>query len=80
MIRIAFALALLFSAPVMAFAQEPEPRMSLDRMEEIILRLDPEAQRQGGAFQFAVEDVPVIIITDERADRMRAMTPIRSAD
>lgn len=61
-------------------AEAPEPAMTLDRLEQIILRLDPEAQRQGGAMQFTVEDVPVIIVTDERADRMRAMTPIRSAD
>ena len=80
MIRFAFAALLILAAPVIAQEAEPEPGMTLDRLEEIILRLDPEAQRQGGAFQFAIEDVPVLIVTDERADRMRAMTPIRSAD
>ena len=80
MIRFAFAALLFLAAPVIAQEAEPEPGMTLDRLEEIILRLDPDAQRQGGAFQFAIEDVPVLIVTDERADRMRAMTPIRSAD
>ena len=30
--------------------------------------------------EFTLDDVPVIIITDPTADRMRAMVPIRSAD
>ncbi|MEM0945090.1 MAG: hypothetical protein AAGI70_14220, partial [Pseudomonadota bacterium] len=40
--------------------------------------LDPEAIRQGNAFQMTIEDLPIIIVTDPLADRMRAMVPIRS--
>ena len=54
--------------------------MTLDRMEEILLRLDPEAERRSDLMRVTIEDVPVIIVTDPRADRMRAMTAIRSTD
>ncbi|MEM7509060.1 MAG: type III secretion system chaperone [Pseudomonadota bacterium] len=65
-----------------AMAQEagspPEPPMTLDRLGEIVLGLDPQALAEGNAFQMTIEEVPVIIITDPSADRMRAMVPIRS--
>lgn len=54
--------------------------MTLDRMEAILTALDPEAERAGAAFRFTIEDVPVLIVSDPRADRMRAMVPIRSAE
>lgn len=54
--------------------------MDLDRMEAILTALDPETERAGAAFRFTIEDVPVLIVTDPRADRMRAMVPIRSAE
>ncbi|MEM9798147.1 MAG: hypothetical protein AAF919_16760 [Pseudomonadota bacterium] len=76
-------LALVFGLSDLAEGQEGAPTiadMDLDRMEAIVTALDPEAERAGAAFRFAVEDVPVLIITDPRADRMRAMVPIRSAE
>lgn len=54
--------------------------MDLDLMETVLTALDPEVQRAGPAFRLTVEDVPVLIVTDARADRMRAMVPIRSAE
>ncbi len=59
---------------------EQSQPMTLDVMAEIIAALDPEALRRGPTFEFVVQDVPVIVITDPRADRMRAMVPIRSAE
>ena len=73
-------LTLLLLSAASLGAQEREPPMTLDRMEEILLRLDADAVRQGGAMQLTIEDVPLLIVTDERADRMRAMTPIRSVE
>ncbi len=61
------------SAPV-------EPPMTMLRMAEIIRAIDPEAQPAGNAIQFTIDDIPVIVIADPAADRMRAMVPIRSAD
>lgn len=71
-------LSLLLAAPVAA--QEAPPAMTLDRMEAVLTRLDPAAERAGSAFRLTVEDVPLIVITDPLADRMRAMVPIRTAE
>ena len=59
----------------------PEPAMTLDRLDAIIRALDPEAQDNGSVWQFTVDGVQVLVVTDPRADRMRALTPVaRSAD
>ncbi|WP_300037925.1 hypothetical protein [uncultured Roseobacter sp.] len=60
--------------------QAAEPPMTLSRLAQIILTIDPEAQAHGPAMEFTVQDIPVIVIADVRADRMRAMIPIRAAD
>ncbi|WP_299656155.1 hypothetical protein [uncultured Tateyamaria sp.] len=57
-----------------------EPPMTLLRMAEIIRAIDPEAVAAGSAIQFTLDDVPIVVIADPRADRMRAMVPIRSAE
>ncbi len=57
-----------------------DPPMTMDRLAKIVLALDPEAIRQGAAMQFTIQDIPVVLIADPRADRMRAMVPIRSAE
>jgi hypothetical protein len=62
-----------------AHAQDAEAPMSLPRLGEIIQTLDPNAQLQGSNFRMVIDDVPVLSITDPRADRMRAMVPIRDA-
>lgn len=54
--------------------------MTIGLMAQIISALDPEMQQRGPTFEFVIQDVPVVVITDPRADRMRAMVPIRSAD
>ncbi|MFQ6549250.1 hypothetical protein AADZ90_014930 [Aestuariibius sp. 2305UL40-4] len=82
--RFAFALLLVFAAPVAA--QEgpefsvTEPPMTLERMARIAEALDPEARAQGNVIELTIDDIPVLIVTDPLADRMRAMVPIRSAD
>jgi hypothetical protein len=48
-------------------------------MAQIVTALDPQAQIFGTSMELTIADVPVFIITDPRADRMRAMVPIRSA-
>ena len=84
MIRL--ALFLIFTAGSLAAqeaqppAQDAEPPMTYERLGKIIFALDPEAQPRGPGFQLMVSDVPVLVITDANADRMRAMVPIRSAD
>ncbi|SEW37735.1 hypothetical protein SAMN04488515_2389 [Cognatiyoonia koreensis] len=65
--------------PVTLTAQESEPAMTAPRMAEIVLALDAEAQITANGIEFTVDDVPVLIVMDVRADRMRAMVPIRAA-
>ncbi|MGR3503605.1 hypothetical protein [Pseudaestuariivita sp.] len=72
------ALALLI--PLSVSAQEaPEPPMTIPRMIEIVQAVDPDARPRGNGVEFTIADVPVLIIADPSADRMRAMVPIRSA-
>jgi len=53
--------------------------MTLERMAKIVAAIDPEAQLAGRAMELTIADIPIVIITDPVADRMRAMVPIRSA-
>lgn len=59
---------------------EAEPPMTMTRMGQIILALDPDAVQRRNMLQLTIADVPVLIVADPLADRMRAMVPIRSAE
>ena len=59
----------------------PEGQMTLERLDKIVKRLDAEAKNvQGYIWQFKIEKVPVVIVTDEKNDRMRILVAIRSAE
>ncbi|MEL6450210.1 MAG: hypothetical protein AAFQ19_03040 [Pseudomonadota bacterium] len=60
-------------------APQAEPPMTMLRMAEIIRAIDPEAQAAGNTIQFLIDDIPLVVIADPTANRMRAMVPIRSA-
>tara|TARA_R110002094_G_scaffold39249_3_gene51818 strand:- start:159 stop:740 length:582 start_codon:yes stop_codon:yes gene_type:complete len=77
------AIGLSWSVQAQVNAPESEPaavNMTVDRMEAILTALDPDVERAGPAFRLTVGDVPLLVVTDARADRMRAMVPIRSAE
>lgn len=78
MIRTLALISLLWPAALLA--QDAEPHMTLDRMAEIVLALDEEAEFTGAGFALTIDDIPVLVVTDPRANRMRAMVPIRSAE
>lgn len=88
MVRLLFTLAFIsFATPSLAqenntleATPQVEAPMTLQRLSEIILVIDADARIQGAAMEFTVQDIPVIVIADPRADRMRAMVPIRSAE
>ncbi len=67
-------------------AQKPkaavEGTMTTKRMGEIIKRLDPKAQAtaNASAWQFHVEEVPVVVVTDAGNNRMRIMIALKKAD
>ncbi|MEM9061015.1 MAG: hypothetical protein AAGD13_11195 [Pseudomonadota bacterium] len=76
MSRIVGLIVLLLTAlPVRA--EEP---MTVERMAEIVQAVDPEAQISPSAMALTIEDIPLIVVHDVRANRMRAMTAIRSAE
>lgn len=54
--------------------------MTLQRIAQIILSIDPDMQVRGPTLEFTLDDIPIILIADASADRMRAMVPIASAD
>jgi len=80
MIRLALTLIFLAGGLAAQEAQEPEPPMTYERLGKIIFALDPEAQPNGPGFQLTVSDVPVFVVTDINADRMRAMVAIGRAE
>ncbi len=56
---------------------EHEGTMTLERMDEIVKRLDEKAQSPRlGFWQFEVEKRSVMIVTDAKNDRMRILVPI----
>lgn len=57
-----------------------EPPMTMGRLGEIVQALDPDVVARGHVLEFTLDDIPVIVIADPVADRMRAMVPIASAD
>ena len=70
----AILFAALLLAPLPAAAQ-----MTHQRLTEIVIGLDPNAELAGNAMRLTVEDIPVAVVTDEVHDRMRIMVMIRSA-
>ncbi len=61
-------------------APTQEAPMTVQRLGDIVAALDPDSQSNGTRFQLTIEDVPMLIITDPVADRMRAMVPIRAME
>ena len=56
--------------------------MTTKRMGEIIKRLDPKAKAaaNASAWQFHIEEVPVVVVTDAGNYRMRIMIALKMAD
>jgi len=76
------ALLIAIALPLRAQTVEdkaPEAAMTPEQLDEIIQVLDPEAQSDGRIWQFQIAGVPILIITDPEADRMRAIAPVREA-
>ena len=78
MFRALVVAATLTATPLIA--QEAEPHMTLTRMAEIVQALDADANITPNGFEFSIDDVPVLIIADAQANRMRAMVPISSVE
>ncbi len=79
-----FSVFLLCCTSLQSLAQDApvvkDSPMTMERLANIILAIDPEATLAGNAIELSVDDIPVIVIADPVADRMRAIVPIRSAE
>jgi len=71
-------LALTLALATPAFAQEEA--MTADRLAQIILNIDPDAQFGPNGAEFNLEEIPVLVVVAPRADRMRAMVSIASVE
>lgn len=88
MIRTVLCAALLL--PTATYAQEAAPAppvvapaegpMTLERLAQIVTAIDADVIAQGPTLQFSIEGIPVMVVADAAADRMRAIVPIASAD
>ena len=68
-------------APAVPQVEVPvEEPMTLERLATIVQAIDEDVVPQGPTLQFSIDDIPVMIVVDATADRMRAMVPIASAD
>lgn len=50
--------------------------MTGERLGDLIKRVDPSSRKLGNGYMFKIEDRDMRIVYDERADRMRIITPI----
>lgn len=67
-------------APPETAEAKPEGTMTLDHMDEIVRRLDKEAVREANGWKFKIAEVAVMIVADEKHNRMRILVPIRKVD
>lgn len=62
-----------------AEVQATEPAMTMALMAAIVQSLDPDALVSPRGMRFSIDNVPVTIVADPRANRMRILVPIASA-
>jgi hypothetical protein len=72
------ALAQQQDAPLASPPQEHVP-MTLERLALIVQAIDGDVVISGPTLELSIGDVPVLVVTDPAADRMRAMVPVASA-
>ena len=78
--RIFLVIAVLCSVFTAARAQDAEPPMTLERLGAILMSLDADARPVGNSMELTIAGIPIIVIADSVANRMRALVPIRAAD
>lgn len=85
--RAAALLSVILFVPAAAAQTEleaPPPTeplaMTNARLDELIRRIDEQAEGGDGRWQLEFEGYAALVLTDARADRMRIMVPIAEAD
>ncbi len=54
--------------------------MDNQRLQQLIMGIDSGAMRRNNLWQFQVKGLPMLVITDTRANRFRAMTQVRAVE
>ncbi len=78
-ILLAASLALAAASLSAAHAQG-EKAMTNARLDELIKRLDDKSRGRPGYWTLTIDEREVLVITDERVDRMRIITPVIKAE
>ena len=81
--RVLFPVLVFLSLCGFAAAEDAPPGetpMTFERLIKIVNAIDPDARFSGTSMELTIDDIPIIVVTDPVADRMRALIPIRSAD
>lgn len=78
-ILLAASLALAAASLSAAHAQG-EKAMTNARLDELIKRLDDKSRGRPGYWTLTIDEREVLVITDERADRMRIISGVAKAD
>ncbi len=71
--KIVFALFLL---PILSFSQE----MSNEKLNEIYISVSDSIQSNKNSWQFIINEVPIISVTDSIHNRMRIISPIADSN
>jgi len=79
-ITILSAFILLAAQTVYADKKLAKQGMNNKHLHELISRIDDKPRGQLGYWQIQYNDIPIVIITDERANRMRIISPIQDAN
>lgn len=61
-------------------AADAQIAMSNARLDSLIRKLDEQVKGRPGFWQFIIEQREVYVITDEKADRMRIISPVAELD
>jgi hypothetical protein len=56
-----------------------DEKMSLERLDELLRKVDENMVRQNSTWQIHFGERALLVVTDEKADRMRIMAPIAEA-
>ena len=70
----------LLSVAISPAAFSAATSMDNNHLDELISRIDPNPKGQKGYWQIEYNNIPIYIITSEKANRMRIISPIRSSE
>ena len=71
-----FIFSLVLVSPMLTHAQSAFDKMNNEKMQKILYREVQDIEGELGRWQFNFQNRPMMILTDESANRMRIMSPV----